>query len=244
MTLLGSGLLAIWHDLDISDSADLSDFQNWYRSEHFPERLGIPGFMRGRRYQSMDSDIRFSALYETKDIETLASEAYYDRLDNPTPWSRKNLARFRNTNRTAFNIEHSMGFGIGGALAVISVVPVDKTKNLLKDWYTKNKLPNMMRETDMVGAHLCIPNPKVTEVDSVESEIRDVPDQISDWVVLIESRNQETLATVLAKHFSAEECTNNGALSASITKHQLMHCANAGETSNFSLQLGDRAIAL
>ena len=234
MALLGSGLLAIWHDLDVSESGDLRDFQNWYRSEHFPERLGIPGFMRGRRYQSIDSNIRFSALYETRDIETLASEAYHNRLDNPTPWSRKNLARFRNTNRTAFNIEHSMGFGIGGALAVISMVPGERTKTLLKDWCTRNKLPNLMRETDMVGAHLCIPNPNVTKVDSVESEIRDVPDQISDWVVLIESRDQKTLSAALAKHFSAEECTDNGALSASITKNQLMHCANSGETSIFS----------
>ncbi len=238
MTLLGNGLLAIWHDLDISDSGDLRDFQNWYRSEHFPERLGIPGFMRGRRYQSIDSNIRFSALYETKDIETLASEAYHNRLDNPTPWSRKNLARFRNTNRTVFNIEHSMGFGIGGALAVISMVPGKKTKTRLKNWYTQNKLPNLMCETDMVGAHLCIPNPIVTKVDSVESEIRDVPDQISDWVVLIESRDQETLSTALAKHFSADECTENGALSTSITKHQLMHCANTGETSIFSSHSG------
>ena len=233
MTLLGSGLLAIWHDLDISNSSDLTDFQNWYRSEHFPERLGTPGFMRGRRYQSMDSNTRFSALYETKDVETLASKAYHDQLDEPTPWSMKNLARFRNTNRTAFNIEYSMGFGVGGALAVISVVPVDTNKIFLKDWCTKNALPNLMSEADMVGAHLCIPNPKVTEVDSVESKIRDAPDQISDWAMLIESRNQETLSVALEKHFSAKECTNNGALSASITKHQLMHCASAGETSNF-----------
>ena len=195
MTLLGSGLLAIWHDLDISDSAELNDFQNWYRSEHFPERLRIPGFLRGRRYQSMDSDTCFSALYETKDLGTLASQAYHDRLNNPTPWSRKNLARFRNTNRTAFNIEHSMGFGIGGALAIISVVPEDIDESPLKDWYIKKTLPKLIGETDMVGTHLCISNPEVTKVDSAESRIRDTPDQISGWAILIESRNQETLLT-------------------------------------------------
>ena len=244
MALLGNGLLAIWHDLEISDSADLADFQNWYRTEHFPERLGVPGFMRGRRYQSIDSNTRFSALYETKDIETLASKAYHDQLDNPTDWSKKNLARFRNTNRTAFSIEYSVGFGIGGALAVISVVPVHKNKTLLKGWCTKNTLPNLMRETDIVGTHLCIPDAEVTKVNSLEAKIRNVPDQIADWVILIESRNQATLTAAMAKHFSADECISNGAQSAVITKHELMHCANAGETANFSFLTGNGATAL
>ena len=235
MALLGNGLLGIWHDVEVSDNADLSDFHNWYRTEHFPERLRVPGFMRGRRYQSVDSNPRFSALYETENLATLASNVYREQLDNPTLCSQRNLARFRNTNRTAFNIEYSAGFGVGGALAVISIVPMNSKRNLLKSWCTEDALPNILHDTGIIGVHLCISDPVITKVDSVEAQIRDAPDQIADWAILIESRDQKTLSDAITKDFSMEECRNNGAQTASITQHRLMHCASAGEASNFSL---------
>ena len=234
MSLLGSGLLAIWHNLKVNNESDLRDFQNWYRAEHFPERLSVPGFLRGRRYHSIDSDTRFSALYETKNLETLGSKSYHHQLDHPTPWSRTNLARFQDTNRTAFEVVYSAGFGGGGGLGIISVVPSNKDCSSLKDWVINHTISNLLHETDTIGAHLCIPDPLITKVDSVEAEIRDVPDQIADWCILIESRDQSSLALALGKHFLEEEWINNGASSVSVTKHQLMHCATAGETANFS----------
>ena len=47
MSLDGTGVVAIWHDLLPEAKAD---FYEWHNREHMPERLAIPGFRRGRRY--------------------------------------------------------------------------------------------------------------------------------------------------------------------------------------------------
>ena len=47
MSLTGLGVVAIWHDL-LPEAK--GDFYEWHNREHMPERVGIPGFRRGRRY--------------------------------------------------------------------------------------------------------------------------------------------------------------------------------------------------
>jgi len=47
MSLSGSGVIAIWNDITEEGRAN---FYEWHDREHIPERVGIPGFLRGRRY--------------------------------------------------------------------------------------------------------------------------------------------------------------------------------------------------
>jgi len=47
MSLAGKGAVAIWHDI-VPEGRD--EFYAWHGREHMPERAGIPGFLRGRRY--------------------------------------------------------------------------------------------------------------------------------------------------------------------------------------------------
>ncbi len=56
------GLLLVWTNIP----QDLDrDFNEWYNREHMPERVGIPGFLRGRRYIALDARPEFFTLYET-----------------------------------------------------------------------------------------------------------------------------------------------------------------------------------
>jgi hypothetical protein len=49
----GTGILSVWNNI----APDVEDFyKRWYMSEHFPERLGVPGFLRGRRYAAIEAD--------------------------------------------------------------------------------------------------------------------------------------------------------------------------------------------
>jgi len=52
MSLAGLGAVCIWHDL-LPEARD--DFDQWHNREHMPERVGIPGFRRGRRYVAVAS---------------------------------------------------------------------------------------------------------------------------------------------------------------------------------------------
>jgi len=47
MSLAGQGVVAIWNGIAPEGRAE---FFEWHNREHMPERVGIPGFRRGRRY--------------------------------------------------------------------------------------------------------------------------------------------------------------------------------------------------
>ena len=51
MSLAGRGAVAIWHDI-APEGRDA--FYAWHGNEHMPERLAIPGFLRGRRYAAIE----------------------------------------------------------------------------------------------------------------------------------------------------------------------------------------------
>ena len=82
MPLLGEGVAAIWHNVapEVQD-----DYNHWHCYEHVPERVGIKGFLRGRRYVAIEGEPEFFHFYETETVATLTSEAYLTRLNNPTP---------------------------------------------------------------------------------------------------------------------------------------------------------------
>ena len=235
MALLGRGLLGVWHDVEFSKNEDLTDFHDWYTREHFPERLRVPGFMRGRRYEAVSGEPYYAALYETESIKTLASATYHKRLDNPTPWSTRNLARFKNTNRTAFEVKYSDGFGLGSDLVVIWLSPKNEVKESLKDWLIYATLPDVLLQPGIVSAHFCIADPLVTRVDSTEAHIRAMPDQIADWIVMIEGHNQQVLEQALSYRLCSEAFSRQGISSPSTTFHRLIHCATSDDHSNFTV---------
>ena len=91
------GILAIWHDVD---AAIGDEYERWYFREHLPERLGVPGFLAGRRYEALSGTPRFLTYYEASSPDIFVSKPYIDRLNDPTPWTTEVLRNFRNTNRT------------------------------------------------------------------------------------------------------------------------------------------------
>lgn len=113
------GILAIWNDCDRTREAE---YENWYRNEHLPERVGVPGFRFGRRYEAIGGvSPRFFTYYELDSPAILVSAPYLERSNNPTAWTRKIMGEqiFRNINRTACRQAWRIGALRGGyALAV------------------------------------------------------------------------------------------------------------------------------
>jgi hypothetical protein len=52
------------------------EFQDWYDSEHFPEREGCPGFLTATRFVCVDGWPRYLAMYDLEDVEVLRGEGY------------------------------------------------------------------------------------------------------------------------------------------------------------------------
>ncbi|MEA5502014.1 hypothetical protein VB735_02610 [Halotia wernerae UHCC 0503] len=116
MSLQGNGAVAIWHDI-VPDG--LADFYAWHGGEHMPERVAIPGFVRGRRYAALDADLGFFNIYETRDAGVVAGPDYRARLNSPTPWTLKAVQHFRNVARSLCNVAVNRGAADGGLLATL-----------------------------------------------------------------------------------------------------------------------------
>jgi len=109
------GILAIWNDCRAGREAE---FDAWFQGEHLLERLAVPGFLFGRRHQAISGSAGYFNFYLVKSPEVLTSKPYLERLDNPTPMTRKIMSEvFLNMNRTVCRRTIRRG-GFRGAFAV------------------------------------------------------------------------------------------------------------------------------
>ena len=78
----------------------VAEHDDWHTHEHMPERLAIPGFLRGSRWTRTTPGQRYCVVYEVADLAVLDSPAYRARLDDPTPWTAKMMPRYVGMRRT------------------------------------------------------------------------------------------------------------------------------------------------
>src|SRR5262245_59979764 len=129
MGISGRGALVGWFDCDPCDAGDVSE---WLAREHFPERISVPGFLRGRRYRAREGQPEFFVMYEIDEVSTLASDVYLERLNNPTRLTRETAPRIRGQRRTACSITASVGDTDGGTIATLDVQPRPETVEFLR----------------------------------------------------------------------------------------------------------------
>ena len=116
MPLAAKGMLLTSMDIDPSDEAE---FNRWYDREHLEERVAIEGFLEARRYVAHQGSPKYLCLYSTASIDVLDSPAYRAKLANPTDWSKKTMARFKNMIRAVASVTISRGQGRGAALGIV-----------------------------------------------------------------------------------------------------------------------------
>ena len=72
--VMPAGILAVFNDCA---PEGYEHFERWYIREHLQERVGVPGFRFGRRYELVSGgDRQFFAFYEVESPAVLASPAY------------------------------------------------------------------------------------------------------------------------------------------------------------------------
>jgi len=96
MPLLGKAAMLLTFDVE-QDA--ISEHDDWHTHEHLPERLSIPGFLRGTRWVAVRGAPRYAVLYEVDRLETLGSRNYLERLNNPSPWTSKMMTCYRAMSR-------------------------------------------------------------------------------------------------------------------------------------------------
>jgi hypothetical protein len=111
------GILAVFNDC-APDGRE--QFETWYNREHLQERVGVPGFRYGRRYELVaGGDRQFCAIYEVDAPGVLNAPAYLARLNDPTPGTRQAMTSFRNMVRTVLDRVAAAGDLIGSYAVVL-----------------------------------------------------------------------------------------------------------------------------
>ncbi|ODV09799.1 MAG: hypothetical protein ABT20_09850 [Rubrivivax sp. SCN 70-15] len=151
MPLLGSAAMLL--SFDVAPEA-IDEHDRWHTHEHLPERLSIPGFLRGTRWVATAGTPRYMVVYEVQDLETLSSEAYLARLNDPTPWTQRVMPFYRGMSRGLCSVLGSFGCGQGGTAALIRFSPDDASAASLLRALLEETLPAVPGSPGLGSAHL------------------------------------------------------------------------------------------
>ena len=179
--LAGEAVVAIWND--IAPEAR-TQFYDWHINEHMPERVGIPGFRRGRRAIALDAETQpeFFTLYEADRFEVLTGADYAARLNDPTPATRAVTAQFRATTRALARVVESLGPGPGGILLTLRF----EAEAMLAPELSAitRSCAGVPRVT---GAHLCRTERDASALGTAETSARSDIEAPPAWFLLIEA---------------------------------------------------------
>jgi hypothetical protein len=195
MPLAGKGMLLTSMDIEASDE---TDFNRWYDREHLEERVAIDGFLEARRYVAHNAKPKYLFLYSTRTIEVLDSPAYRARLANPTDWSKKTMARFKNMIRVVARITISRGQGRGAALGIVRLRPSAGSEDKLRAGLREKLDPGTL--DGIISMHLIESDPALsgstTEIPAAAGA------GAGDWFVLIDGTSASAISAVLTARFT------------------------------------------
>lgn len=200
--LCGQAVVAIWNDIT---DAGRAEFYAWHVTEHMPERIGIPGFLRGRRYRAIDPQTHpeFFTLYELETFSVTTGRDYLGRLNAPTPWTKKATAEFRNTSRGLGQVLTSVGPGPAGVLATIRFGIASGRKQTAQPGLSD--LIQKIAQLPMVtGAHLVTTDAEASAVKTAESKGRTDIQAPPEWIAMIETCTPGSLETPI-RHLTESE---------------------------------------
>lgn len=167
-------------------------FDDWHNREHVIERMGVPGFMQGRRFEALGTPRiaghSYLVAYDAADIGVFKSPAYAARLDNPTPLTARVVPHLRNLTRTVYEVEARRGGGTAGYLRTIRLAstegsPADAA--LLRD-----TVEALYSVSGVSGVILGRPDATVTHYKDTTREGQATETLVRDaypWIVIVEA---------------------------------------------------------
>lgn len=138
------GLLA--EGFNYSKVAD-DEFNDFYDTEHIPERLRLQGFINAERWLGADDQKVSVVTYDLESLDVLQSAPYLAILGaNLSPWSKRMTAKcqgiFRFTAEQIVPGNTAAPDNAGGLLLVaMNVDPQAETE--FNDWYNTEHLPSL-----------------------------------------------------------------------------------------------------
>jgi hypothetical protein len=219
MPLAGKGMLLTSMDIDPSDEAE---FNRWYDREHLEERVAIDGFLEARRYVAHQGSPKYLCLYSTATFDVLDSPAYRAKLANPTDWSKRTMARFKNMIRAVARITISRGQGRGAALGILRLRPSAAGEDRLRAALREKLDPEQL--DGIISMHLIESDPTLSKP---LTDDRSAPNPgAGDWFVLIDGTHVDAISAAIAARFTGSTFEHGIKISAG-SYHQMWDLARS-----------------
>ena len=186
------------------------EFEDWHSHEHFPERLGIPGFQRGSRWADSSGGPGFFVMYELDAYETLTSSHYLERLNNPTPWSRKLMPHHSNMVRSQCRVLESFGGGVAENMLTLRLSAAPGRADALRR-YLREVLAAIGMRPGLAGGHLL--QTQTPDIPPTQEQlIRGGADAAADWIVLAGGYDRDALQALQSEELGPATLADVGAL--------------------------------
>ena len=206
MSLLGRAALAMWWDMDPAMKAE---FEDWHSHEHFPERLGVPGFRRGSRWTSASGGEGIFVMYELEAHGTLSSPAYLERLNAPSPWSMKMMPHHRNMVRCQSHVLETRGGAVAGQALTVRLSPAAGRDDELRSALA-SLISTFVTRPGLTGAHLLRhETPPIAQ--TTEQKIRGSSDRVADWVLVVLGYHHSVLEALANSDLEEQSLVRLGA---------------------------------
>jgi hypothetical protein len=205
MPLLGNAAMLLLFDI-VQDA--IPEHDEWHTHEHLPERLSIPGFVRGTRWVALNGQPRYFVMYEVEQLATLTSNAYLERLNNPSPWTSKMMPNYRGMTRGFCSVAGSFGSGMGHASILIRFSPAIESGSSLRKRLLQDILPQLPSRRGIGSLHLF--EGALTPPMTNEQRIRGADAGI-DWALLVTGYDQDALASLMRVDLGDAQLEKHGA---------------------------------
>jgi hypothetical protein len=211
MAMRGRAFLSLWSGLLPGYERELD---RWHTIEHI-KRLGVPGFLRGRRYTlSGTSDHAMFILYEAAHIETFRSPGLLARLNDPTEWSKRVQPVLVNFIRAPCQTLVSLGEGVGGALMTIRLF--QESGDVIEAGHSlASAAPTIARLHGVTGVHIGqhVPDAVVT----AETKLRPTTSSAAfSFVLLLEGIGVSALENAASDVVAAAVRASSGSCEAGV----------------------------
>ena len=194
-----TGVLAIWNNVDQDNEAE---FNEWYIRQHIPERVGVPGFLSGRRHLALSSADpscpRNFTFYEVESTSVLTSDAYVERLNNPTEWTQRTMPWLLDISRTACQVDCAAGAGHGAFAGTMQLSLETGADAEFTAFAQAELLPALTEQSGVVSAQLWQADPANTNVATTERGLRPGEDQSVGAAIMVSATHAGALVNASA----------------------------------------------
>ncbi|HYC48008.1 MAG TPA: hypothetical protein VED01_21250 [Burkholderiales bacterium] len=145
-------LVAGFHYPNIAED----EFNDWYDTEHIPERMSVKGFINAQRWVAADGARTALATYDLESLAVLKQPSYTSKKgDGRTPWSKR-IARTtelfcRLTAEQIVPGDEAAPSNAGGLLMFATNV-AREAENDFNNWYNEEHVPALRKVAGVLSA--------------------------------------------------------------------------------------------